>query len=62
MTFVTAQGLCFYILFAPIWAVYVPQWRASVTLSEFVIFATNGSVTEHNLQIIRTQPLQGAWE
>jgi hypothetical protein len=44
MTFVTAQGLCFHILFVPVWAVYVPQWRGSMTLKEFVTFAVNGSV------------------
>ena len=45
MTFVTAQGLCFYILFAPVWAVYVPQSRQSSTPNEFVILTLKRSVS-----------------
>ena len=52
MTFVTAQGLCFYILFAPVWAVYVPQSRQSGTPNEFVILTLKRSVSGYQLLFV----------
>lgn len=50
----TAQGFVFLYLFCVRIGGYAPQWRSSVTLSEFVIFATNGSVRGY-LSLIRTR-------